>query len=129
VRTRLWTWWDTVTLVVYEAWALPVAFFVHGEWQFPVFIAGLVALFLVSLASRNTDRSKRLRASIPQRTGSAPFLVSILAVIAVTAPVGLVIHALGADHSDGWLFVSLGGLTPALQVTDRWWTARVGTAT
>jgi len=36
---RLWTWWDTVTLVAYEALALPVAFLVPGDRQLPAFLA------------------------------------------------------------------------------------------
>jgi hypothetical protein len=39
VRARLWTWWDTVTLVAYEALALPVAFLVPGGRQLPAFLA------------------------------------------------------------------------------------------
>jgi len=35
----LWTWWDTVTLVAYEALALPVAFLVPGDRQLPALLA------------------------------------------------------------------------------------------
>jgi len=36
-----------VTLVAYEALALPVAFLVPGDWQLPAFLAGLLTLALI----------------------------------------------------------------------------------
>jgi hypothetical protein len=34
-------------------------------------------------------------------------------------------QALGAGNSSGWL-VGVGLVNPTINVTDRWWTARVG---
>jgi hypothetical protein len=78
VPARLWTWWDTVTLLAYEALALPVAFLVPGDRQLPAFLAGLLTLALIG----------RL-----------------------------------------FLIIAVGAINPTVNVTDRWWTARVGTAT
>jgi hypothetical protein len=40
----------------------------------------------------------------------------------------LAVRGLGAGRSDGWLMVAVGGITPATQITNRWWTRRAGTA-
>jgi hypothetical protein len=122
---RLWTRWDTITLAAYEALALPIAFFVHGDWQFLALIAGVLALVVVARPLiKHTERGAGLRASIPRGTRSAPFWVSILAGTVVMVAISLVLRALGAGHSDGWLLVSVGGINPAVNITDRWWTAR-----
>ena len=129
MRTRLWTRWDTVTFVAYEALAIPVAFLVNGDWQLPVFLAGLLALAVLGrLLLTRTERGRGLRSSIP-RAGSAPFWLSFGAAVAVMVAISLFLRDLGAGHSDGWLIMAVGGINPTVNVADRWWTARVGTAT
>jgi hypothetical protein len=128
VGTRLWTRWDTIALVAYEAVAIPVAFFVPGGWQLPAFLAGMVILGLIGrLVVTRTERAARLRSSIP-RAGSAPWSLSFVAAVAAMVAVSLVLRGLGAGHSDGWLIIAVGAINPTVNVTDRWWTARIGTA-
>lgn len=129
MRAGLWTRWDTVALVAYEALALPVAFFVRGDWQLPALIGGVLTLVVLARPLlKHTERGARLRASIPRGTRSAPFWLSVLAGAAVMVAISLVLRAVGAGHSDGSLLVSVGGINPAVNVTDRWWTAHAGTA-
>jgi hypothetical protein len=117
VGTRLWTPWDTIMLVGYEAVAIPVAFFVRGDWQIPVFLAGLLTLAATGrLFLKLTARGARLRAMSPRGTRSAR---SCCRPSRPPPP-----SSRSASCS-----AALVQVNPAVNVTDRWWTARVGTVT
>ena len=125
-NARLWTWWDTVTLVAYEAIMIPNALLVHGRWQYVVFIAGLLVLTVAGFAFVRTGRGARARASRSDGPWTAPFWLSVAAGVAAMVAILVVVRTLGAGHSDGWLIVAVGGINPAPQVSNRWWAARAG---
>jgi len=62
------------------------------------------------------------------RRYSAPWSLTIMAAVVVIVAISLAMHGLGAGQSDGWLIVAAGAINPTVNVTDRWWTARAGTA-
>jgi hypothetical protein len=130
VRTRLWTWWDTITLAAYELVAVAIALLVPDGWQFPTFIGALALLFLaIRRFLRHTKLGVRIRASQPSDAVSAPMWLMLLAGLGIAVPVSLLLRALGAGDSYGWTMIAAGSWIVSFRVADRWWTARVGTAT
>jgi hypothetical protein len=130
VRTRLWTWWDTITLAAYEMVAVALALLVPDSWQLPVFVVAMGMLFLAIRAFlRHTERGVRIRTSQPSEAVSAPLWLMLLAGLGIALPLGLLVRALGAGDSYGWTMIAAGGWIVSFRIADRWWTDRVGTAT
>jgi hypothetical protein len=130
VRTRLWTWWDTATLLAYETVAVAIALLVPSGWQFAIFIVAIVILGVaIRWLLRHTERGARIRASQPSEAVSAPTWLMFLSGLALALPVAFLLDALGAGGSYGWTMIAAGSWIVSFRVADRWWTARVGTAT
>jgi hypothetical protein len=127
VRTRLWTWWDTATLVAYELVVIVIILLVPSGWQFPAYLVSVAALaFGAYRFLRRTARGSRIRASLPSGSDSTPTWLLFAAAFAVTVPLALVAGVFGLGDPNAWTMTSAGGLIVSFRLADRWWTARAG---